>query len=81
MFDFSNFLGNIVDTSEVENLNFNPDGLTSTKKASKVSGHIMAEILLWGLTDSGLNNSGTCDLWGKAENYTYVDEPKMTFWV
>ena len=41
----------------------------------------MAEILLWGLTDSGLNNSGTCDLWGKAENYTYVDEPKMTFWV
>jgi len=48
MFDFSNFLGNIVDTSEVENVNFNPDGLTSTKKASKVSGHIMAEILLWG---------------------------------
>ena len=81
MFNYSNLLSNIVDTSEVENLNFNPDGLTSTKKASKVSGHIMAEILLWGLTDSGLNNSGTCDLWGKAENYMYVDEPKMTFWV
>jgi len=48
MFDYSNFLGNIVDTSEVENLSFDPGDLTSTKKASKVSGHIMAEILLWG---------------------------------
>jgi len=81
MFDFSGLTGNIVDLGEIENINFNPDGLTETKKASKASGHIMAEVILWGLTDSGLNNSGDCDLWGEAENYTYANEPKMTFWV
>ena len=81
MFGISDLIGNIVNLDEVENVNYDPNGLTKTTKASKASGHIMAEVLLWGLTSSGLDNSGPCDLWGKAENYTYAQEPKMTFWV
>ena len=81
MFGISDLISNIVNLDEVDDVNYDPNGLTKTTKASKASGHIMAEVALWGLTSSGLNNSGPCDLWGQAENYIYAKEPKMTFWV
>ena len=81
MFDVGDLLGGIVNTEEIDDVDFNPSGLSETTKVSNGSGHIMGEVLLWGLTDSGLSNSGPCDLWGEASNWSYAQEPKMDFWV
>ena len=80
MFDYGELLGGIVDIDEIEKVDFNPSGLTETKKASKISGHIMGEVMIWGLTNGGLKGFGPCDLWGQAHN-VFVQEPNMEFWI